>query len=50
MPDDLRRGALSRRRRAADLVAKAAIWLLLLVAVIPLGLVIFFVVGKGAAS
>jgi phosphate transport system permease protein len=48
VPDSLKRVSLSRRRRIADGVAKAAIWASLLVAVVPLGLVTYFVIAKGA--
>jgi phosphate transport system permease protein len=48
VPDSLKRVSLSRRRRIADGVAKAAIWAALLVAVVPLGLVTYFVIAKGA--
>ena len=48
VPLDLRRESLSRRRRVTDSVAKAAMWLSLLVAVVPLALVTYYVVSKGA--
>ncbi len=48
VPSDLRRASLSRRRRLTDAAVKGAIWLSLLVAVIPLGLVTYYVVIKGA--
>lgn len=50
VPPDLRRGALSGRRRFADNVAKGAIGIALLAAVIPLGFVVVYVVIKGAAQ
>jgi len=48
VPVGLRRASLSRRRRVTDAVAKAAIWLCLLVAIVPLGLVTLYVIIKGA--
>jgi phosphate transport system permease protein len=48
VPADLRRASLSVRRRAVDAVAKTAIWLSLLVALVPLGLITCYVVAKGA--
>jgi phosphate transport system permease protein len=48
VPDSLKRVSLSRRRRIVDGVAKVAIWASLLVAVVPLGLVTYFVIVKGA--
>jgi len=48
VPADLRRASLSRRRRLTDAVAKAAIWLALIVAVVPLALVTYYVILKGS--
>jgi phosphate transport system permease protein len=48
VPLGLRRASLSRRRRVTDAVAKTAIWLSLLVAVVPLGLVTYYVIIKGS--
>jgi len=48
IPAELRRSTLSRRRRIVDLVAKVAIWLSLLVALVPLALVTWYVVAKGS--
>jgi phosphate transport system permease protein len=50
VPADLRRSSLSRRRRVTDKVAKAAIWVSLLVAVVPLGLVTYYVIAKGSRA
>jgi phosphate transport system permease protein len=47
VPADLRRGSMSPRRRITDQVVRVAIWLSLLVAVVPLGLVVYYVIGKG---
>ena len=47
VPQDLRRSSLSGRRRAVDLAARTAIWLSVLVALIPLGLVTLYLVSKG---
>jgi phosphate transport system permease protein len=47
-PPELRRATLSMRRRIVDLVAKTAIWLSLLVALVPLGLVTYYVIAKGS--
>jgi phosphate transport system permease protein len=46
-PPDLSRRALSVRRRFANRLATAAIWLAVLLAVIPLGLVTYTVIAKG---
>jgi len=43
----LRRASLSRRRRLTDRVATGAIWLSLAVAIVPLGLVTYYVISKG---
>lgn len=48
VPDDLRRQSLSPRRRITDQVSKVLIWLSLVVAVIPLGLVTYYVIYKGS--
>jgi phosphate transport system permease protein len=50
VPDELRRGALPGRRRVADVAARVAIWLSLLLTVVPLAFVIVFVIAKGAAQ
>jgi phosphate transport system permease protein len=47
-PVELRRASLSRRRRVVDAVAKTAIWLSLIVALVPLVLVTCYVIRKGA--
>jgi phosphate transport system permease protein len=47
VPADLRRSSLSLRRRITDLVAKTAICASLAVAVVPLGLVIYYVIVHG---
>jgi phosphate transport system permease protein len=47
VPADLRTGAISTRRRITDLVAKALIVLALAIAVVPLGLVTYYVISKG---
>ncbi|HEX6872009.1 MAG TPA: phosphate ABC transporter, permease protein PstA, partial [Micromonosporaceae bacterium] len=49
VPVELRRASLSRRRRVTDEVARLAIWLSLAVAVVPLGLITWYVVSKGSA-
>jgi phosphate transport system permease protein len=43
----MRRASLSRRRRVTDALAQAAIWGSLLVALVPLGLVTYYVIVKG---
>ncbi|MBX6750196.1 MAG: phosphate ABC transporter permease PstA [Micromonosporaceae bacterium] len=43
----LRRSALSRGRRIADVALRVAVWLCLIVAVVPLALVVYFVVVRG---
>jgi phosphate transport system permease protein len=48
VPADLRRSAVSRRRRLTDSIVKGVIWATVLVAVIPLGLVTYYVVARGA--
>ena len=50
VPVDLRRVSLSRRRRVTDAVVRAAIWLSVAVAVLPLGLVTYYVVLKGSQA
>ena len=50
VPADLRRLSLSRRRRVTDAVVKAAIWFSVAVAVLPLGLVTYYVVLKGSQA
>jgi phosphate transport system permease protein len=47
-PLDLSRGALSKRRRIVDGVAKGAIWVAVALAVIPIALVMYYVIVKGA--
>jgi phosphate transport system permease protein len=47
IPAGLRRATLSTRRRVVDSVAKVAIWLCLVVAVIPLAYVTYYVIAKG---
>jgi phosphate transport system permease protein len=47
VPPSLRRASLSKRRRLTDLVAKTAIWLSLVIAVVPLGLVTYYLISKG---
>jgi phosphate transport system permease protein len=47
VPDHLRRASLSRRRRMVDAIARVAIWLGVAIAVVPLGLVVYYVVSKG---
>lgn len=47
IPRSLRRASLSRRRRLVDAIARTAIWLSVAVAVIPLGLVVYYVLRKG---
>jgi phosphate transport system permease protein len=48
VPPDLRRGAISGGRRAADIIAKAFMWFAVLLAAVPLGLVTFYVIRKGS--
>jgi phosphate transport system permease protein len=48
VPADLRAGAISVRRRVTDYVAKALIVLAVVVAIVPLGLVTYYVISKGA--
>jgi len=48
VPTGLRRLSLSRRRRVTDAVAKVLMWLSLVIAVVPLGLVTYYVIIKGA--
>lgn len=50
VPADLRRESLSWSRRVLDQVARVVIWLCVLVAVVPLGLVTYYVIVKGGAS
>jgi phosphate transport system permease protein len=47
VPASLRRGSMSTRRRVTDQVVRLAIWFALLVAVVPLGLVVYYVLAKG---
>jgi phosphate transport system permease protein len=47
VPADLRSGSISARRRVTDYVAKGLIVLALLVAVVPLGMVTYYVILKG---
>ncbi|MDG6108731.1 phosphate ABC transporter permease PstA [Dactylosporangium aurantiacum] len=46
---DLSRGALSKRRRIVDTVAKGGIWFAVALAVIPIALVMYYVIAKGAS-
>jgi phosphate transport system permease protein len=48
VPADLRRGAVSRSRRVIDGIARVAIFAALIIAIIPLGLVTFYVIYKGS--
>jgi phosphate transport system permease protein len=48
VPADLRRGAISGRRRFVDLLSRVAIIAALIVAVVPLGLVTIYVIIKGS--
>ncbi len=48
VPADLRRGAISGRRRFVDLLARVAIVTALIVAIVPLGLVTIYVIIKGS--
>jgi phosphate transport system permease protein len=48
VPADLRRGAISGRRRFVDLLARVAIIAALIVAIVPLGLVTIYVIIKGS--
>lgn len=45
---DLSRGALSKRRRIVDGLAQGAIWFAVALAVIPIALVMYYVIAKGA--
>ena len=47
-PVQLGRAALSKRRRAVDAVAKGAIWFSVILLVIPIVLVMYYVIAKGA--
>ncbi len=47
VPQDMRRATLSPRRRMTDLAAKAAIFLAVGIAVVPLGLVTYYLISKG---
>src|SRR5690606_20084388 len=47
VPPMLRRSALSRGRRIADVALRVAVWLCLIVAVVPLALVVYSVVVRG---
>jgi phosphate transport system permease protein len=47
VPVEMTRASLSRRRRVTDAIAQGAIWASLLVAVVPLGLVTYYVIIKG---
>lgn len=47
-PEDLSRGSLARRRRLANSLARTGIWLSVVVAVVPIALVMYYVVAKGA--
>ncbi len=47
VPQYLRRANLSRRRRVIDLMARMAVWLSVAVAMVPLGLVTYYLVSKG---
>jgi phosphate transport system permease protein len=48
VPADLRAGAISARRRITDYISKILMVLALLVAVVPLGMVVAYVISKGA--
>ncbi len=48
VPADLRRGAISGRRRVGDQLARVAINAALIVAIVPLGLVTIYVIIKGS--
>jgi phosphate transport system permease protein len=50
VPEDLRRGSLSGKRRVADVAARVAIWIAVLAAVVPLGFIVVYVVAKGGAQ
>jgi phosphate transport system permease protein len=50
VPVDLRRLSLSRRRRVTDAVVRVAIWVSVVVAVVPLGLVTYYVIIKGSQA
>lgn len=47
VPVDLRRASLSRRRRLVDAMTRTATFLSVAVAIIPLGLVVYYVLAKG---
>ncbi|MBO0867761.1 MAG: ABC transporter permease subunit, partial [Micromonosporaceae bacterium] len=47
-PVDLTSGALSARRRTSNIVAKTLIVLCVLIAVVPIALVMYYVIAKGA--
>jgi len=48
VPANLRRSSISARRRVTDQVVKVAIWLSVVLAVVPLALVMYYVIAKGA--
>ncbi len=48
VPDSLKRASLSRGRRITDSISKVAIWMSVLIAVIPLGLVTVYVIINGS--
>jgi phosphate transport system permease protein len=48
VPDSLKRASLSRRRRVSDNIAKSAIWIAVLIALVPLALVTVYVIAKGS--
>ncbi len=47
-PPDLRRAALSGRRRVVDGIATALMWLAVVVAAVPLAVIVSYVVARGA--
>jgi phosphate transport system permease protein len=47
VPVDLRRASLSTRRRVTDIVARTAIGLSVVIALVPLSLVAFYLISKG---
>src|SRR5258706_1333722 len=49
VPLDLQRSSLSARRRIVDVLAKVLMWLAVLVAAVPLGLVTYYVILKGSS-
>jgi phosphate transport system permease protein len=47
VPQGLTRQSLSRRRRVVDTIAKTSMWLATALALVPLGLVVYYLLGKG---